>query len=301
MPKNCILCWTQLANDPIHRGNDNKWWVACAVCGHYLVDGDFSVTVAARHSDSHLLSGAVREMNESGISPSISSFEELLSAVRIPRNPLEKMDRLMLSISRTQNKMGVPKQFVESDYPLAYAQDFGEFVRIVETLRKMGLFVDYNQSNEHGELSYQGWKRVVEMSKSVPISDQAFVAMSFSPEFDPLYDEGIRPALLETGYRPLRVDKTEHNEKIDDYILAQIKKSGLLVVDFTGQNAGAYFEAGFAMSLGLNVIRTCRNDEYGNLHFDTRQYPHIGWENPQDLKKKLIYRIYAVAPIKTSV
>lgn len=299
MPKNCIICWDSLPNDPVHRPNDNKWWVNCPLCGHYLVDGDFSATVSSKPANSHLLSGANREMNEAGRTPIIDSFEELLSKVHVPRNPIEKMDRLLLSLSVSQKKVGDPRQFTETDFPLAYAHDHGEFSRIVETLRKMGLLVDYHQSNSHGELTYQGWNRVLELQKEIPISNQAFVAMPFAPQYNSLYDDGIRPALIETGYSPLRVDKKEHNEKIDDYILAQIKKSRLLVVDFTGQNAGAYFEAGYAMGLGLHVIRTCKNNEYDNLHFDTRQYPHIGWHTPDELKKKLVDRINAVAPIKS--
>jgi len=252
-----------------------------------------------RPDESHLLSGAVRELNEAGQTPTVESFEELLSFVRVPKNPIEKMDRLLLSLNATQKKMGDVKEFSEKDYPLAYAHDYPELCKIVEALRRRGLLFDHHQSNRHGELTIDGWNRVNELRSKAPIRDQAFVAMSFKPEFERIYEDGIKPALIETGYSPLRVDKREHNEKIDDYILAQIKKSGLLVVDFTGQNAGAYFEAGFAMGLGLHVIRTCKDNEYDKLHFDTRQYPHIGWHTPDELKKKLVDRINAVAPIKS--
>ena len=295
MPDKCMICWNDLSVDA-QRRNDDKWFVNCEICGRYLVDEGFSVTVTSRPQDSHLLSGAVRELNEGGQTPSFGSFEELLSFVRVPKNPIEKMDRLLLSLNATQKKMGDVRQFFQYDYPLAYAHDFTELCKIVDALRRRGLLFDHNQSNTHGELTIDGWNRVIELSRKAAVKDQAFVAMPFSAEFDSLYEDGIKPALLETGCSPMRVDKKEHNEKIDDYILAQIKKSRLLVVDFTGQNAGAYFEAGFAMGLGLHVIRTCKNDEYKKLHFDTRQYPHVGWDKPQDLK--LVNRINAVAPIK---
>lgn len=85
----------------------------------------------------------------------------------------------------------------------------------------------------------------------------------------------------------------EHNEKIDDRIIAEIRQSSLIVADFTGQRGGVYFEAGFAKGLGIPVIWTCHEDGVENLHFDTRQYNHIVWESPEDLKTKLINRISA--------
>ena len=55
----------------------------------------------------------------------------------------------------------------------------------------------------------------------------------------------------------------------------------MVVADFThgraGARGGVYYEAGLARGLGLPVIWTCREDMFDELHFDTRQYPHIGW------------------------
>ena len=42
------------------------------------------------------------------------------------------------------------------------------------------------------------------------------------------------------------------------------------------------------------VIFSCRKDQEKQLHFDTRQYPHILWEKSEDLYAKLSERIGAV-------
>ena len=97
----------------------------------------------------------------------------------------------------------------------------------------------------------------------------------------------------------MKVDLVEHNGKIDDFIVAQIRRSGLLVADFTGHRGGVYFEAGFAMGLGIPVIWTCRDSDIDELHFDTRQYNHIAWTNPQDLQERLQNRIAATIPGRT--
>ena len=66
-----------------------------------------------------------------------------------------------------------------------------------------------------------------------------------------------------------------------------------MVADFTGQLAGVYYEAGFAMGLGRTVIWCCRKDEIGKLHFDTNHKNHIDWETPEDLREGLYRRIRA--------
>ena len=64
-------------------------------------------------------------------------------------------------------------------------------------------------------------------------------------------------------------------------------------VCITGQRQGVYFEAGYALGMGIPVIWTCRSDEIDKCHFDTRQYNHIVWETAGDLKEKLTNRILA--------
>ncbi len=100
-------------------------------------------------------------------------------------------------------------------------------------------------------------------------------------------------ALEDTGYSAIRIDQKEHNNKIDDEIIAEIKKSKFLVADFTGHRGGVYFEAGFAMGLKKPVIWTYRKDHLDSLHFDTRQYSHIIWETEDELYEKLLNRIQA--------
>lgn len=96
--------------------------------------------------------------------------------------------------------------------------------------------------------------------------------------------------------KTLHMDLKEHNEKICDTIIAKIRKSRFMVADFTGLRGGVYFEAGYALGLGLPVIWTCKNDHKDELHFDTRQYNHILWIDESDLYEKLRRRIEATIP-----
>ncbi len=85
----------------------------------------------------------------------------------------------------------------------------------------------------------------------------------------------------------------EFNDKVCDRMVAEIRRSRFLVADVTGQRQAVYFEAGYAMALGLPVIFTCREDEIDNCNFDTRQYNHIVWKSPEDLRERLKSRIEA--------
>ena len=105
------------------------------------------------------------------------------------------------------------------------------------------------------------------------------------------WEEGIKPAIKDSGYEPFRIDEPKDVIKIDDRIIAEIKRSRFLVADFTNGRDGArgsvYYEAGFAHGLGMPVIFTCRKDLINETHFDTRQYYHVVWETPEDLRTNL--------------
>jgi hypothetical protein len=51
------------------------------------------------------------------------------------------------------------------------------------------------------------------------------------------------------------------------------------------------------MGLGRPVIWTCREDDRKKVQFDTRQYNHIFWKDPNDLRIKLADRIRATIPV----
>ncbi|UDF29946.1 UNVERIFIED_ORG: hypothetical protein LHK14_01105 [Roseateles sp. XES5] len=163
-------------------------------------------------------------------------------------------------------------------------------------------------------LTFKGYSRLEELSLKSSSATQVFVAMWFGPEVAQAYSDGIALAVEDAGYKPMRIDQKEHNNKIDDEIIAEIRRSRFLVADFTCglldsggaltaiPRGGVYYEAGFAQGLGIPVIWCCREDHIGHVHFDTRQFNHITWSTPAELREKLRNRIGAVigdGPLKT--
>ena len=157
-------------------------------------------------------------------------------------------------------------------------------------------------------LTAQGYQRIAELEMGGIDSNQIFVAMWFHDTINRLYDDAIKIAIEEAGYTPYRVDKPSHEDKdtyemkVCDRIEVEIRRSRMLVADFThgetGARGGVYYEAGLARGIGIPVIWTCREDMFKDkLHFDTRQYPHIGWKRDElpQFKQQLMDRIEILA------
>ncbi len=153
------------------------------------------------------------------------------------------------------------------------------------------------RQNHSYMITVAGYQHIEEQATKKDLS-QCFVAMWFDPSMDRTYEDGIKKAVEECGYKPLRIDKKPDVNKIDDEIIAEIRRARFVVADFThdkekGVRGGVYYEAGFAYGLGLKVIYSCRKGLERELNFDTRQYHHILWETPDDLCKQLRDRIRA--------
>ena len=115
--------------------------------------------------------------------------------------------------------------------------------------------------------------------------------MCYNEEMEGVYERAIFPAIYNSGFQPIKVNDVEHIQKIGDIIVSSIKESRFVVADFSHQRGGVYFEAGYALGLGLPVIWTCKKSDAENLHFDTRQYNHIIWETEVELMVRLRNRV----------
>ena len=123
---------------------------------------------------------------------------------------------------------------------------------------------------------------------------QGFVAMWFDGDLRDAWINGFDPGIRAAGFRPFRIDNKDYVGGITGEIMAEIRRSRFVVADYTGQVNGVYFEAGFALGLGLTVIPTCRADEIPKLHFDIKHLNTLLWNTPAELAHGLNKRIRAV-------
>jgi hypothetical protein len=239
---------------------------------------------------------------ENGTELTEEKLQAFIEANYPSNNPDEKILRI-LNYIRAHTKFDGQKLttdeidlYKEDAVRKLYLFNRAELEFYIRSLYDLG-YIRYTPSNDHlfhdlyittGGIS----KLIVENEKSS--SKDCFVAMSFDSTLRQVYDNAISPAIKATGFEPVRIDddhKIPSEFTINDAILAGIKKAKFIIADFTDHKKGVYFEAGYALGRGLNVIYTCRVDQIDEAHFDTRNYPHIVWKDADDLKKKLIDKI----------
>ena len=294
--------------------------------GHFRIAGS-ALAVVESKLDNNVAKAKLSLLisdNQGLPEPLLITTETLEEVLRRPEiRPYDKADRILRFIAKNTTALnvaglrwGAGANPTEQAKALAAAGliNSGELEAILEFLVRKGFCetkIDQKKGDGFVWLTLEGADAVA-ASAPASESNRTFVAMWFSNETQPAFDFGIAPALAELGYVPIRIDQKEHNNKIDDEIISEIRKSRFLVADFTCGIAtdgdrhvaiargGVYFEAGFAMGLGIPIIWSCREDLIGQVHFDTRQYNHITWSNPDDLFNKVRNRVGAViGPYKT--
>ena len=213
-----------------------------------------------------------------------------------PLRPYEKSDLMLLrltskwKIGQTINRLKI----VHDPAVLAVTQCVSE--------EEADLLLQYLHDSEYirynkdfVRVMVPGYQRIAEI-ENLTDSRQGFIAMWFDDSLDDLRDT-MKSAIADVGFVPFIVNQMEFSEKICDKIEVEIRRSRFIVADFTygdtGVRGSVYYEAGLAMGIGIPVVWTCREDLLHEVHFDTRQYNHIGWDK-NDLagfKDRLVDRI----------
>lgn len=213
-----------------------------------------------------------------------------------PERLADRIDKALLNLATMSKFAGDKVRLDQKDYPVFYpdSSELNATFFVMEQLISGDLVKGFQGFSTELIVASKGWNRVAELQRTEKKDvKQGFVAMWFDKSMDLVWENAIEKAIRDAGFFPRRVDNKEHNNKICDEIIAEIRRSKFVVCDFTGQRGGVYFEAGFALGLDIPVIWTCKSDEVDKLHFDTRQYNHIVWDNEADLYTKLLNRVKA--------
>ena len=298
----CPLCknegahYEEVGDRNIDRNLWGKSW-ECEYCGHFVTHESVICEIEEDYDDQrHRITAAIRHHSSPDRPVSIMSDEELRRLVECVPSQVsifEQLDRLLLVIADRTTMFGDKVPLLATDYPLVFARDNEELGRLAGALAELTR-VEIPLAYHEVVLTLTGWERVEELRQSLPDSRRVFVAMSFRDDLTALYENGIKLGVEDSRYfQAFRVDSEQHNQKIDDKIVADIRRSALVVADVTHQSQGVYYEAGYAAGLGRQVIWMCRENEIKKAHFDTRQFNHILWNTPEEAREKLNDRIVA--------
>lgn len=290
----CEVCNKQQAESkPVQFDGVHQ---VCPRCGEFKISGSAGATLRRGIGPAKraLLSGWVREQNNAGAIPMITTH--VLDSV-FQRSVLPVAERafsLLKEAERGLSALGERFNINEPRFLAAtYSADVNDVMYLARTLQDDG-FVDSSGIGGMYEIRPRGYMKLDELRGAKSNSAQGFIAMWFDKSLDETFLEGFQVGVLRSGYDPLRIDRAEHVNRIDDEIIRQINASRFVVADFTGHRGGVYFEAGYALGKEIPVFWTCRMSEMDGLHFDIRQFNCIGWETASELAERLAIRIEAV-------
>jgi hypothetical protein len=269
--------------------------VTCPRCGVFSFGEEGHISGPDRGSAVRL-SGWIREQNAAGAHPLITrEMQRRIMASATPKT--RKRAELLLALFARKYPSIINRMFLDelvSDLELqavSYSGDLPEVHTLLRVLADDG-FMDVHPNNTI-MLTAKGMLRAEDMGAK-GAGAQGFVAMSFSAGMNEAWLNGFDVAIRKAGYSPFRIDSKDFIGGITDEIIAEIRRSRFAVADYTEQKNGVYFEAGFALGLGLTVIPTVLEDEINNLHFDIKHLNTLTWKDSADLALKLERRIRAV-------
>lgn len=245
-----------------------------------------------------------------------------------PRTFAQKIDKILLYLGsntkyfgqefRSNNSWEIKKLFFIND--LGFSN---------ETTQELNYFVNYLFEEKYLEgekrdcfafknagyycvftLTPKALARVDELQKNINNNKDIFVAMAFNPNTDSTR-EAIRAGIKGARFSEKFLDEIIHNQQIVPYMMRLIRDCRFLIMDITEPNYGAYYEAGYALGLGKEVIITCRQDIFSKKiykdeleekalkpHFDILQKQILVWKDEKDLSAKLKQWILELATRK---
>ena len=211
-----------------------------------------------------------------------------------PKTLQEKADRALINLYKQYPNYG-DNIFIfwdERRLIFEHTENNHGTVGILHLMSEMGLLTE--DLHESFSISAQGWQRIYELEARKVEKKQGFVAMAFKEETKPIR-EASRKGIVSAGYSASIIDEKEHNNQIVPEIFYEIEHSRFLVVDITYPNNGAYYEAGYALGKGKEVIFCCKKEAFDcsdtRPHFDVAQKSMIIWETEDELTERLAKRI----------
>ena len=206
-----------------------------------------------------------------------------------PKSINDKINKIVENLSLSISTLGSSLDLdFESEEPRAFLpeSDDDQIEFIVRQLSNAGLFDEKLRT-----LTIKGLERI-EQSKVNKESKKIFIASQFHGFEQEI--EQMKLAINEAGYTPVCMTDHQTNDYIMPEIFKQIKESIAIVGEISAGNNGVYFELGYAKGLGIETIVLSKKDNPDKItkaHFDIAQISMIYYENLDDLKEKLVYRI----------
>jgi hypothetical protein len=233
---NCCI-WHTPAETPRDSDGDFVYLDSPRAGGKYKITGTAAEIVGSLDIEKTLLTTWLCNQRRAGIEyPTITS--EVIEPVKTtrPLTTTERVERALLHFNQCV-RVGQVIGFSVNDerggtnasrlMAITESLDVDELIAFLEMMEKMQLLENATQAIGVYQFTptASGWLKIDDLVTRLPSTSQVFVAMWFSDATQAAYADGIEPAIRDSGYRAVRIDKKEHNNKIDDEIIAEIRRS----------------------------------------------------------------------------
>lgn len=292
MPDQCPVCNSSLKEHVERPGGKDADYFSCPLCGEFVLSGTLIATLPhllqSNKDAGAKISHALRAMQQTNKGAELNTYtvdEILKRPLPTPREQADLFIRwLAENVEGPSETVWVEPGTHRSIIGAKSDEGFGLVLRY---LFEKGL-VEGSLSEAmgapgraHATLSFEGWDYYEELRRGGATYRKGFIAMKFGDTLlDKLLAEVLKPCAKQAGFELLRLDDTPKAGLIDDRLRVEIQSSDFLVADLTHDNAGAYWEAGYAEGLGKPVIYICEKEKFetAKTHFDTNHHLTIIWD-----------------------
>lgn len=140
-----------------------------------------------------------------------------------------------------------------------------------------------------------------ELNRNIPTSyrkNTAFLIMQIAkdnPKVQDTYDVYVE-CFKKFNIKAIRADDIEHEGKITDRVMDEIRNSEYLLGDLTGERPNVYYEVGYAHALKRSVI--LYKEKGSDVHFDLADYNCPEYNGLRDLRQQLTNRLESMTNLK---
>jgi hypothetical protein len=290
----CPICLWDASSEGHRSSGDGRVGekFACRRCGPFVASRELLADLAhwlegkGEDTKRALLSHAVRKMQRENGPPFLSTriVEEILKG-SLP-SPFQQADNLVLWLGTHLNGPGETLSIQSATHQsIVGSRTPAGFDFVLKYLINLGILTGTLRKHigsviaDDATLTFEGWRYFAQLHRGAASSRKAFMAMKYGDSTLDQCVDRARDALKKTGFTLHRLDDVPKAGLIDDRLRVDIRTSRFLIADLTHENAGAYWEAGFAEGLGKPVIYTCEKSKFdrAKTHFDTNHHLTVLW------------------------
>jgi hypothetical protein len=230
----CKIC----RNDADHVADTFFPGWKCPRCGEFDYDATVGWAEIKTADELVQLSAWVRDQNSAGLVP-VRITPDSARRVMRRRMPL-LLDRADMALALIAERYQRPENWFVPDafthdlelQGRSYSRDNRDAMLLINILEADG---NLRNGGAGCSLSIKGILRAEALGRGTSNSAQGFVAMSFDTSLNDAWLNGFEPGIRGAGFRPLRIDDKEYIGGITDEMIAEIRRSRLIVADYTGQ------------------------------------------------------------------